>query len=90
MPIPIYSAFIAPSTWREWDGGSCLNYDYKFSNHLLEDGYEWGTAPSVSGYSYWKSKLSGYAMYPRGMGSDYEEEWNRADIIIDFRNCPLY
>lgn len=90
MPIPIYSAFIAPSAWRKWDGGSCLNYDYKFSNHLLEDGYEWGTAPTVSGYLYWKSKLSGYAMYPRGMGSDYEEAWDRADIIIDFRNCTLY
>lgn len=90
MPIPIYSAFIAPSTWREWEGGSCLNYSYKFSNHLIEDGYEWGTAPTVAGYSYWKANLKGYAMYPKGLGSDYEEEWDRADVIIDFRNCPLY
>lgn len=90
MPVPIYSAFIVPTSWREWEGGSGLDYSHKFSNHLVDNYYWSGATPQVWGYKYWKATKGGYAMYPRGMGSDYEEAWNRADIIIDFRNCPLY
>ena len=29
-------------------------------------------------------------MLPKGLNSDYEEPWNRADVIIDFSKCDLY
>lgn len=91
MPIPIYSAFIAPGAWKEWEGGSCLNYDSKFSNHLKDINSSRGSAPKVYGYLYWKNNVEGgKAMLPKGLNSDYEEPWDRADIIIDFSKCDLY
>lgn len=85
MPIPIYSAYITPSSWIDGIG---MNYTDQSTNYLTEVKSNWGVKPRVWGYRYWKEKQNGYIMYPRG--ANEEENWERADIIIDFRDIDAY
>ena len=87
MPIPIYSAYIVPARWVDDIG---MDYSAKAVNALMPVDSSWGQQPIVAGYRYWKEKNNGFAMYPTGFSNDKEENWDRADIIIDFRQCDLY